>query len=153
MRGGSEVRPVWVPCPLPSLGSHKLACCNSLPDGLAPAGVCLYIRALTGGCEGCNVCDLRCWECSLGGSMQPKYAYPLCCHKGHVDKDNAGRRDSVNRMCGPGASTLHSSCVSYLISHKIQRLHQVQLVTGMQKSLEVLSNLAIADLLGKTIWL
>lgn len=24
--------------------------------------------------------------------MQPKYAYPLCCHTGHVDKDTAGRR-------------------------------------------------------------
>lgn len=52
MKGGSEVGPVWVSWPLPSLGSHKLACCNSLPDGLAPAGACLYIRALTGGCKG-----------------------------------------------------------------------------------------------------
>lgn len=41
LRGGSRVRPVWVPCPLPSLGSHKLGC-------LAPAGVCLYIWTLTG---------------------------------------------------------------------------------------------------------
>lgn len=86
MQGGSEVRPVWVSWPLASPGSHKLACCNSLPDGLAPAGVCLYIRALTGGCKGCNVGDLRCWECSLGGNMQPKYAYPLRCLTLHVDK-------------------------------------------------------------------
>lgn len=67
-RGGSEVLLVWVPCPLPSLGSHKLARCNSLPDGLAPAGVCLYIPALTGGCGVCSFCDLRCWECRLEGN-------------------------------------------------------------------------------------
>lgn len=67
-RGGSEVLLVWVPCPLPSLGSHKLARCNSLPDGLAPAGVCLYIRVLTGGCGACSICDLRCWECGLEGN-------------------------------------------------------------------------------------
>lgn len=47
-RGGSKVGPVWVSWPLASLGSHKLVCCNSLPDGLAPAGVCLYIRKPTG---------------------------------------------------------------------------------------------------------
>lgn len=68
LRGGSEALFVWVPCPLPSLGSHKLACCSSLPDGLAPAGVCLYIQVLTGGCEACSFCDVRCWECSLEGN-------------------------------------------------------------------------------------
>lgn len=40
--GGSEVRPVWVPCPLPSPGDHKLARCNSLPDGLAPSR-CVFV--------------------------------------------------------------------------------------------------------------
>ncbi|CAB1429195.1 unnamed protein product [Pleuronectes platessa] len=64
MRGGSEFRPVWVSCPLASPGSHKLARCNSPPDGLAPAG----------------------------GNTQPKYAYPLGCHAGRADKDSVGRR-------------------------------------------------------------
>lgn len=68
--------PVWISWPLPSLGSHKLACCNSLPDGLALAGVCLYIWVLTGRFKGCPVWDLQCWECRFGGNVQPKYVYP-----------------------------------------------------------------------------
>lgn len=82
---------VWVPCPLPSLGSHKLARCNSLPDGLAPAGVCLYIQVLTGGCGACSFCYVRCWECSLEGNRRPKNAYRPCCHTGSADKVAEGR--------------------------------------------------------------
>lgn len=82
---------VWVPCPLPSLGSHKLARCNSLPDGLAPAGVCLYIQVLTRGCGACSFCYVRCWECSLEGNRRPKNAYRPCCHTGSADKVAEGR--------------------------------------------------------------
>lgn len=92
VKGGSVVRPVWVSYPLLSLGSHKLACCNSLPDGLAPSRCVFVYMSSNRGCKGCNVCDLRCWESRMGGNMQPKYAYPLCCHTGHVDKDAVWRR-------------------------------------------------------------
>lgn len=151
MKGGSEVSPVWIPCPLPSLGPHKLGCCNSLPGGLAPAGVCLYIWVLTGGCKGCNICDLRCWECSLGGNKQPKYAYPLCCRAGRVDKDSAGRQAfKWEDVC--------ASCCLYTLSHLarasekfykiIKRLNQVQPAAG-----GTLSNFAesVIALLGRTM--
>lgn len=68
---GSEVRPVWVPCPLPSPGDHKLACCNSLPDGLAPSRCVFVYMSVNKGVEGGatkvrSACDLRRWECRLG---------------------------------------------------------------------------------------
>lgn len=68
--------------------------------------------------------------------MQPKYAYPLGCHTGHVDKDAAGRRAVTEKdVWTLNVPSSRSHVLSYLaragenLFKNIKRLNEVQLAT------------------------